>query len=100
MVYANPAVTPGMIASLGLQPRSDSRTRVVPETPLRLTTTPQPTGAILLEWKRDGDAHPAHGLCGGRVGRLPGERVPLGAPGPLRIASGVAPRLGALRKLL
>ena len=68
MVYANPAVTPGMIASLGLQPRSTSRTKVVPETPLRLTATPQPTGAILLEWDRNGNAPGVNFLVEAKLG--------------------------------
>ena len=67
-VYANPAVTPGMIVGLGLQPRSTARTRVVPVTPLKLTATPQNTGAVLLEWDRNGNAPGVNFLVEAKLG--------------------------------
>ena len=51
VVYANSAVTPAMIATLGLQPRSDSRTPIVPVAPTALDAKPLPTGEIALSWK-------------------------------------------------
>lgn len=52
-VYANSAVTPTMIAALGLQPHSTSRTRITPATPTELTATPSPDGTVLLKWNRN-----------------------------------------------
>lgn len=68
IVYANPAVTPAMIADLGLSPRSTTRTRVVPVTPLRLTAIPQPTGAILVEWDRNGNPSGVNFVVEAQVG--------------------------------
>ena len=67
-VYANPAVSPGMIQGLGLQPRSTSRAKVVPVSPLRLTATPQNTGAVLLEWDRNGNAPGVNFLVEAKLG--------------------------------
>lgn len=55
-VYANPEVSPTMIVGLGLAPRTDSRTRIVPKTPPGLVASAQGNGTVLLTWDRGGNA--------------------------------------------
>jgi hypothetical protein len=52
IVYNNPAVTPAMIAALGLAPRSTTRTLHQPKTPENLLATPYASGNVLLKWSR------------------------------------------------
>lgn len=54
-VYAVPTNTPGMIAAVGLSPRSTSRAKIVPTVPQRLTATPNTDGSVRLEWDRNGN---------------------------------------------
>ena len=49
LAYASP-LSPGLIAALGLSPRSTSRARVVPATPQNLVANPQVDGDVRLEW--------------------------------------------------
>ena len=51
-VYANPENTPGMIAALGLSPRSTTRHRVRPTPPTSLIVTPTTNRSVLLRWDR------------------------------------------------
>ena len=55
-VYANPAVTPGMVAALGLSPRSRSRARILPFPPVEVTVTPVAAGDLLVKWNRGANA--------------------------------------------
>ena len=54
-VYANPAVTPAMVAAIGLSPRAESRTRITPRTPTRLVAEALPSGRVRLQWERAGN---------------------------------------------
>ncbi|HMS56480.1 MAG TPA: fibronectin type III domain-containing protein [Fimbriimonadaceae bacterium] len=57
VVYAAPTVDDSDIASLGLSPRSTSRTPIIPVEPLNLIATPTPTGTVTLEWDRNGNSY-------------------------------------------
>lgn len=67
-VYANPAVTPAMVAALGLQPRSTARVRIVPKTPTDLLATVTENGAIALKWNRFGNAKGVNFVVEAKVG--------------------------------
>ena len=54
-IFGNPLVTPTMIAATGLVPRSTSRAKVVPTTPINLVANPQPNGQVNLKWGRNGN---------------------------------------------
>ena len=54
-VYANAAVSPSMVSALGLSPRSGSRTRVTPQSPLGLVAEPSANGTVRLRWARGGN---------------------------------------------
>ena len=54
-VYANPAVSSTMIVALGLTPRSDSRAKIVPQTPTEVTASVRPNESILVRFKRNGN---------------------------------------------
>ena len=54
-VYANSALTPAKIQTLGLSPRSKSRTKTVPVTPDGLVAEPQANGTMKLSWNRSGN---------------------------------------------
>ena len=51
LMYAQPAVTPGAIASLTLDPRSTTKTPVVPSQPQDFLATPFADGTVKLSWK-------------------------------------------------
>lgn len=59
VIYNNPAVTPEMIAALGLQPRATSRAKQTPKTPLELLATPFANGDVKLVWKRGENSYGA-----------------------------------------
>ena len=54
-VYANSALTPAKIETLGLSPRSKARAKVVPQTPDQLKAVPQANGKVTLVWERAGN---------------------------------------------
>ena len=54
-IYAKPGMTDALIASAGLAPRSSSKGRIVPSTPVGLVALPQANGDVVLAWSREGN---------------------------------------------
>lgn len=52
MAYANPAVTPATMASIGFSPYSDTRTPLEAFVPRELVAVPYSDGTVRLSWKR------------------------------------------------
>lgn len=50
-IYLNPAVSPEMIAALGLQPRATTRPKQTPKTPQNLLASAYANGDVKLTWK-------------------------------------------------
>ena len=67
-VYVNSAVTPGMIAQLGLSPRSTTRAKVVPQKPVDLVANFTTSGRARLDWGRGGNASGVGYLVEARTG--------------------------------
>ncbi|HMS56814.1 MAG TPA: fibronectin type III domain-containing protein [Fimbriimonadaceae bacterium] len=57
VIYSAPTVSDADIASLGMSPRSTTRTPVTPVEPLNLIATPTPAGTVTLEWDRNGNPY-------------------------------------------
>lgn len=57
LMYATPGVTASEIMTLGLEPRSTSRTPVVPVTPLDVLATPFANGTVKINWNRGGNKY-------------------------------------------
>lgn len=68
VVYAAPTVTDTDIASLGLAPRSSTRSAVVPQQPLGLVATPNPAGTVFLSWERNGNPYSVQFVIEAKVG--------------------------------
>lgn len=57
IMYATPSVTDESIASLTLAIRDETRTPVVPTTPVDLLATPFADGTVTVSWKRNGNPY-------------------------------------------
>lgn len=57
LVYAQPAVTPEILTTLDLTPRSTSKTPVVPVTPTTLVALPNVDGTVKVSWKPNGNKY-------------------------------------------
>ncbi|HMS55910.1 MAG TPA: fibronectin type III domain-containing protein [Fimbriimonadaceae bacterium] len=55
-IYNNPAVTPAMIAELGLVPRDTKPTKAVPRVPQNFFVVPSADGSVALRWNRSGNS--------------------------------------------
>ncbi|HMS54182.1 MAG TPA: fibronectin type III domain-containing protein [Fimbriimonadaceae bacterium] len=57
LMYATPSVTASEIMTLGLEPRSTTRTPLVPVTPEDVLATPFANGTVKITWSRGGNKY-------------------------------------------
>ncbi len=67
-IYLNPAVSPEMIAALGLQPRATTRSKQTPKTSEELVATLTGTGEVKLVWKRGENTYGAVYVIESKIG--------------------------------
>lgn len=57
LMYATPTVPDATVASIGLAPRSDTRTTVIPQQPIDFVATPFADGTVKLTWGTNGNPY-------------------------------------------